>query len=171
MVMPAAAIVLLISGISLAVAVVTVTAGLRLRRRLFAGPAWDRWWDARAGLSRRDQRRVRWATMRNQPVPAPELVAAQLAYLGCARDTATRSPLRTKRWLQAAFPALYALLSAGQLIAAVQHRPGPARVFDFVLAGAFAVLAAMWALVLPRSLARQPGRLDRLYDQITDPTG
>ena len=103
--MPAAAVVLLISGISLAVAVVAVTAGLRLRRRLFAGPAWDRWRDARAGLSPRDQRRVRWATMRHQPVSAPELVAAQLAYLGCARDTAIRSPLRTKRWLRAAFPA------------------------------------------------------------------
>ncbi len=73
--------------------------------------------------------------------------------------------------MQAAFPALYALPGAGQLIAAVQHRPGPGRVFDFVLAGAFAVLAAMWALVPPRSLARQPGRLDRLSDRITGPTG
>ena len=39
--MPAAAIVLLINGISLAVAVVTVAAALRLRRMPFAGPAWD----------------------------------------------------------------------------------------------------------------------------------
>lgn len=133
--------------------------------------AWDRWQEARTGLSRRDQLRVRKATMRHRPVSAPELVAAQLAYFGYAHDVATRSPLRTKRWLRAAFPAMYALLSAGQLITAVQHRPGPARVFDFGLAGAFAVLAAMWALVMPRSLARQSGHLDRLHDRITDPTG
>ena len=171
MVMPAGAIVLLISGISLAVAVVAVAAGLRLRRRMFAGPAWDRWQDARAGLSSRDQRRVRLATMRHRPISTPELVAAQLAYLGYARDTATRSPMLTKRWLRAVFPVLYALLGISELITAMQHRPGPARIFDFVLAGAFAVLAVMWAVVVPRSLARQSGRLDRLHDRITDPTG
>ena len=170
MIMPAGAIVLLTSGISLVVAVVIVAAGLRLRRRMFAGPAWDRWQDARAGLSRRDEFRVRRATMRHRPVSAPELVAPQLAYLGYARDTATRSPLRTKRWLRAAFPVMYALLSVSQLLIAVQHRPGPGQIFDFALAGAFAALAVMWAVVMPRSLARQPGRLDRLYYRITDPT-
>lgn len=161
---------LLISGISLAVAVVAVAAGLRLRRRMFAGPAWDRWQDARAGLSSRDQRRVRLATMRHRPVSTPELVAGQLAYLGYARDAATRSPLLTKRWLRAAFPVLYVLLGVSELITAMQHGPGPARIFDFVLAGAFALLAVMWAAAVPRSLARQSGRLDRLHDRITDAT-
>jgi hypothetical protein len=123
MIMPAGAIVLLTSGISLVVAVVIVAAGLRRRRRMFAGPAWDRWQDARAGLSRRDEFRVRRATMRHRPVSAPGLVAPQLAYLGYARDTATRSPLRTKRWLRAAFPVMYALLGVSQLLIAVQPRP------------------------------------------------
>ncbi len=171
MVMPAGAIVLLTSGISLAVAVVVVAAGLRLRRRMFAGPTWDRWQDARAGLTSRDQIRVRRATMRHRPVSAPELVAAQLAYLGYARDTAGRSPLRTKRWLRAAFPVLYALLAVSQLTIAIQHGPGPGRTFEFVLAGVFGALAVMWAVVVPHSLARESGRLNRLHDRITDPTG
>jgi hypothetical protein len=45
--------------------------------------------------------------------------------------------------LRAAFPVLNALFGVSELITAVQHGPGPGRIFDFVLARAFAVLVVM----------------------------
>lgn len=141
----------------------SVWGGLKLRARLFAGPAKDEWQDASRDLDRKDRWSVRWATQRRRPVDRARLVAAQLAFIDYAQDTIKRSPLR-RGWLKLAFPAFYAGLGALNIALAVTQSHHP--VIDPVIGVFFCVFAIAWAFVFPRSMDRQAGRLEKLRDQV-----
>jgi hypothetical protein len=159
-------LVLVVVGGTVVLTAVAVVTGLRMRRRMFTGAARDQWVEARRGLSRRERRHVRWASMRRRPVSAAALAPAQLAYISYARYATERTPLATSRRFRAAFPVLYGLLAVGTAVEGIHD--SQARIFHFALAAGYAVLAVLWGPVMSRSLTRQPARLERLRTQIND---
>jgi cytochrome bd-type quinol oxidase subunit 1 len=67
------------------------------------------------------------------------------------------------------FPVVYGLLAINDVVEGVQH--GQARILHFAIAAVFVALAVLWVLVVPRSLARQPARMERLRTQVNDRYG
>jgi hypothetical protein len=161
-------LVIAFGGAAVGTAIGTLIA-LRLRRRIFAGPALDQWRAGCRELSRGEQLRVQWATLRRRPVSAARLASAQLAYVCYARYTVERSPLTRNRWFRAAFPVFYGLFAIIYAVEGMQQ--SQARIFHFGLAAAFAALAVTWAIAVPRSFNRMPARLERLQAQISNRYG
>ena len=154
---------------SLVVLAVAVALGLyfgrRLRRRLFAGPVLDRWEEARSQLGAADRLRVWWATTRRRPVRRPALAPAQLALSALSKLIAERSPLLHQWWLRIGLPALYGLSAAIGILNAVTVG-GQQGIVLGMAAGVMAVTALLWVIAVPRSLRRQPARMDELQARI-----
>jgi hypothetical protein len=149
--------------ITIVVAGVCALVGLKLRRRMFAGPARNAWELTRADLSPADQWQVRRATSRRRPVNRGSLAPAQLVYTRYAQFAAERSPLR-RPWVRVAFAVLYLALAAQQLVDGVtQHG---AHWFEFGCGGIFLVLALLWGLLMEPMLARVPLKMKRLRREI-----
>jgi hypothetical protein len=147
----------------MAVALVCGLVGLRVRRRMFAGPARDAWELTRADLSPGDQWQVRRATSRRRPVNRGALAPAQLVYTRYAQFTAERSPMRRPR-VRAAFAVLYLALAAQQLVDGVTEQG--AHWLAFACGGIFLALALLWGLLLEPMLARVPQKMKRLRREI-----
>jgi hypothetical protein len=154
----------IVLGSAIIVTVISVLAGLRLRRRVFAGTARDEWQDARRRLDRKARVRVWWATMRRRPVGSLALAPAQLALSFYAQDTAERTPLVSKTWARWGLPVLYGVLAINYAVQAILQ--AASRTFDWVFCILFTCLALLWALYVPRSLARQPQRMGQLREEI-----
>jgi hypothetical protein len=119
----------------------------------------------RRGLSRDDQRQVKWATARRRPVTRPALALPQLVYSRYVEDQAERSPMR-RRPLRIGFTVLYIALAAEDFVNAAADPRSHA--LDFVVGTLFAFLAVMWGLVMPRSLSQGPLRMKRLRQQVRE---
>ncbi len=163
------AVFAIVLGSAIVMTVLAVGIGLRLRRGKFGGPARDQWQAARRRLSWNDQYRVWWATARRRPTGSAELAPAQLAYARYVRDFGQRSPAMTSRWFRAGLAGLYAVLAVFWLAVAVGQ--GQMRAFHWILGGLYAVTGLLWVLLVPWSMARLPGRMDRLQKQIHDRHG
>ena len=160
--------VLLVVGIPLLILVIyagAIAVGLRLRRRLFAGPARDAWELARRDLSLGDRQRVRWATGRRRPVGRPALALPQLVYSRYVTDQAERSPLR-RRPVRFGMAALYVGLAALQFaVGAVDQQ---SRVRDFVWGVLFVACAILFGTMMPRLLNRSEQKMKRLRRQVRE---
>jgi hypothetical protein len=149
--------------ITIVVAGVSGLVALKLRRRVFAGPARDAWELTRASLSQADQWQVRRATSRRRPVNRGALAPAQLVYTRYAQFSADRSPLR-RPLVRVAFAVVYLALAAQQLVDGVtQHG---AHWLQFAIGGIFLALALMWGLLMEPLLARVPQKMKRLRREI-----
>jgi hypothetical protein len=160
--------VLLAVGIPLLILVIYAGAfavGLKLRRRLFAGPARDAWELARRDLSLADRQRVRWATGRRRPVGRSALALPQLVYSRYVTYQAERSPLR-RRPLRLGLSAAYVAIAALQF--AVGAADPQSRVRDFVYGALFAVFAVLFGTMMPRLLDRSERKMKRLRRQVRD---
>jgi VanZ family protein len=151
--------------VGICAAVIAVVAGLRLRGRVFQGPARDAWELTRRDLSAADQWHVRRATSRRRPVNRGDLAPAQLVYTRYAQFTADRSPFH-RRWFRMGMVFLYLALAAQQFVTGATATHLVARIIDFVAGGWWVVLAALFGLWVNGWLARQPTRLKRLRQVI-----
>ena len=149
--------------ITIVAALVCGFVALRLRRRIFAGPAREAWELTRADLSSADQWHVRRATSRRRPVNRGALAPAQLVYTRYAEFSAERSPLR-RPWVRVAFAVLYLALAAQQFVdVSTQHG---AHWLGWACGGIFLALAFMWGLLMEPMLARAPQKMKRLRREI-----
>jgi hypothetical protein len=137
--------------------------GLKLRRRLFAGPQRQAWDLARADLGRADQWHVQRATSRRRPVSRGYLAPAQLVYTRYVDYTAQQSPLRRRR-IRLAATGFFTAIGAANIIPAALSTP--VHVVN-VLSGSYILLmAGLYGLWLPRWLRQTPQRMLNLRRQI-----
>jgi hypothetical protein len=137
--------------------------GLKLRRRLFAGPQRQAWDLARADLSRADQWRVQRATSRRRPASRGYLAPAQLVYTRYVDYTAERTPFRRRRVRLAATGFFGALGTAGIVLAALST---PVNIANVVAGSYFLLMAGLYGLWLPRWLRQTPQRMLNLRRRI-----
>ena len=159
---------MLIALVALVVAVffggIALVVGVRIRRRVFAGPARDDWNLARRDLSSVDQLRVVWATSFYRPVGRGRLALPQLVYTRYAQDTAVRTPMKRTSF-QVGFAALFLVLAAVEAADGVASHGYALR---FVSAGCCLVVAALFGLVVPRVARRAPMKMRRLRREIRE---
>jgi hypothetical protein len=161
--------VALVVGIAVGVALLctggALALGLRMRRKIFAGPARDAWEFKRLDLNRADQRHVQWATMRHRPVRLPRLASAQLVYSRYVQYTAEHSPFH-RWWFLVMFSGIWVAVGTVQIADAFTETQG--RVFHLILGGLFAVLALAYPFLITRSLTRGPLQMKRLRRDVRD---
>ncbi len=105
---------------------------------------------------------MRWATAFRRPVSRGRLAPAQLVYSRYAQYTAERSPLNRKSF-RIGLAVLYLALAAYQVGTGITSH---GRVLHFVIAADWAVLAAMFGLVVPWAARKMPVKLKRLRREI-----
>lgn len=150
-------LVVVIMGVSVAV-------GVWIRRKAFAGPLRDEWQIARRQLSRTQRFHVWWATMRRRPTDQGELARVQIAFTRYAEDTSKRTPLLRNRWFRIGLPVLFALQAANWIFMGFsRHHFSP---FYWFMAADSVLLVVLWAVLVPRSIARQGDRLKALRRRI-----
>lgn len=137
--------------------------GLKLRRRLFAGPQRQAWDLARADLGRADQWHVQRATSRRRPVSRGYLAPAQLVYTRYVDCTAERSPLRRRR-VRLATTGFFATIGAANIIPAALFTP--VRIVNVLTGSYILLMAGLYGLWLPRWLRQTPQRMLNLRRQI-----
>ena len=158
----------LIALVALVVAVffggIALVVGVRIRRRVFAGPARDDWNLARKDLSSVDQLRVVLATSFYRPVGRGRLALPQLVYTRYAQDTAVRTPMKRTSF-RVGFAALFLVIAAVEAADGVASHGNALR---FVGAGCWLVIAALFGLVMPRVVRRAPVKMKRLRREIRE---
>lgn len=137
--------------------------GLKLRRRVFAGPQRQAWDLARADLSRADQWHVQRATSRRRPVSRGHLAPAQLVYTRYVAYTAERSPLCRRR-IRLAATGFFAAIGAANIVPAALSTP--VHVVNVLVGSYLLLMAGLYWLWLPRWLRKTPQRMLNLRRQI-----
>lgn len=162
------AVFLIVVGVTLLVMAISVAAGLKLRQRVFSGPARDEWEQARRQLLPKEHYSVRWATMRRRPVASARLAPAQLALTCYAQDTIRRTPLR-RRWLRIGIPVCYLVAGVPQMTLGLRdHQLG---ILHLALGVGYVVLALAWPLVLSWSMGHGAERMRKLRADIVQRYG
>jgi hypothetical protein len=140
-----------------------VLVGLRLRRRLFAGPQRQAWDLARADLGRADRWHVQRATSRRRPVSRGYLAPAQLVYTRYVDYTAERNPLR-RRGVRLAATGFFAAIGAADIIVAALS--APVHIVNILVGSYILLMAGLYGLWLPSWLRQTPQRMLNLRRHI-----
>jgi len=157
-------VIVITVALAIVIGAISVAVGLWLRRKAFAGPLRDEWQIARRRLTRKQRSQVWWATMRRRPTDQGELARAQIAFTSYAADVSKRSPLLRNRWFRIGLPLLFALQAANWIFMGFSHHHFSP--FYWFMAADSVMLVALWAVFVPRSIARQGDRLKTLRRQI-----